>query len=74
MMTNEQSAIFRQVLDTNWEIKELIEAGKFVDALPKVKQLDELKATLRQSMGAEAYDNFIDTGRRMFAPVEEEDE
>lgn len=74
MMTNEQSAIFRQVLDTNWEIKELIEAGKFVDALPKVKQLDELKATLRQLMGAEAYDNFMDTGRRMFAPVEDEDE
>lgn len=74
MMTNEQSAIFSQVLDTNWEIKELIEAGKFVDALPKVKQLNELKATLRQSMGAEAYDNFMDTGRRMFAPVEDEDE
>ena len=50
MMTNEQSAIFSQVLDTNWEIKELIEAGKFVDALPKVKQLNELKATLRRKM------------------------
>lgn len=73
MMTNEQSAIFRQVLDTNWEIKELIEAGKFVDALPKLKTLDELKATLKQSMGVEAYDNFMETGRQMFAPAEDED-
>ena len=69
-MTNEQSAIFRQVLDTNWEVKELMEAKKYVEAMEKVRELDRLKAQLKESMGEEEYDKFIDTGRRMFAPAE----
>jgi len=69
-MTNEQSAIFRQVLDTNWEVKELTEANKWKEAMEKVRELDRLKAQLKESMGEEEYDKFIDTGRRMFAPAE----
>ena len=69
-MTNEQSAIFRQVLDTNWEVKELTEANKWKEAMEKVRELDRLKAQLKESMGEEEYDKFIDTGHRMFAPAE----
>jgi hypothetical protein len=50
-MTNEQREIFRKVLDTNWEIKELMEGakktGKFDKVLEKAKEhreaVDELK-------------------------------
>lgn len=70
-MTNEQSEIFRKVLDTNWEVKELTESGKWVTALEKIKELDALKSQLKESMGEKEYNKFMDTGRKMFAPLEE---
>lgn len=70
-MTNEQSAIFSKVLDANWEVKELTESGKWVQVLEKIKELNELKSKLKESMGEKEYNQFIDTGRKMFAPVEE---
>lgn len=69
-MTNEQSAIFSKVLDANWEVKELTESGKWVQVLEKIKELNELKSKLKESMGEKEYNQFIDTGRKMFAPVE----
>jgi hypothetical protein len=70
-MTNEQSAIFSKVLDANWEVKELTESGKWTQVLEKIKELNELKSKLKESMGEKEYNQFIDTGRKMFAPVEE---
>jgi hypothetical protein len=70
-MTNEQSAIFSKVLDANWEVKELTESGKWMQVLEKIKELNELKSKLKESMGEKEYNQFIDTGRKMFAPVEE---
>jgi hypothetical protein len=67
-MTHEQSLIFRKVLDTNWEVKELKEAGKWHEALEKVKEHNSHVKELKSAMGEGAYDNFINMGQRMFAP------
>jgi len=73
-MTNEQSAIFRRVLDTNWEVKELSEAGKWTEAMQKSKEHHAAVEELKTSMGEKEYDNFINMGRKMFAPLEEEED
>ena len=75
-MTNEQSAIFRKVLDTNWEVKELTESGNWNEARLKAKEHQEHVEKLKASMGEKEYDNFINMGRKMFAPVggDEDDE
>lgn len=68
-MTNEQSVIFRKVLDSNWEVKELSEAGKWTEALEKSKEHQAAVKELKESMGEKEYNNFINMGRKMFAPV-----
>jgi hypothetical protein len=73
-MTNEQSAIFSKVLDTNWEVKELSEAGKWTEAMQKSKEHHAAVEELKASMGEAEYNNFISIGRRMFAPLEEEED
>ena len=73
-MTNEQSAIFKRVLDTNWEVKELSEAGKWTEAMEKSKEHHAAVKELKESMGEKEYDNFINIGRRMFAPLEEKED
>ena len=69
-MTNEQSAIFRRVLDTNWEVKELMESGKWEEARLKSKEHHEAVNELKSSMGEREYEKFIENGRKMFAPKE----
>lgn len=69
-MTNEQSAIFRKVLDTNWEVKELMESGKWEEARLKSKEHHEAVNDLKASMGEREYEKFIENGRKMFAPKE----
>lgn len=66
-MTNEQSLIFSQVLDANWQVKELMDANKWLEAFEKVEELNALKHKLKESMGSAAYDKYMDTGRKMFA-------
>ena len=73
-MTDEQSEIFRKVLDTNWQVKELMEAGNWNEARLKSKEHNEAVEQLKASMGEREYDNFINMGRKMFAPLDEEDE
>jgi len=73
-MTNEQSEIFRKVLDTNWQVKELMESGNWNEARLKSKEHHEAVDQLKASMGEREYDNFINMGRKMFAPVKEEEE
>ena len=67
-MTQEQSKIFERILDTNWEIKELSESGKWHEAHMKAKEHHEAVNELKASMGEKEYDNFINMGREMFAP------
>ena len=66
-MTDEQSLIFSQVLDTNWQVKELTEAYKWTEAREKIKELNALKKQLEESMGKSEYDLYIEMGRKMFA-------
>ena len=72
-MTEEQRVIFRKVLDTNWEIKELMEevkkTGNFDKLLEKSKEHQAAVAELKESMGEYEYNKFIETGRKMFAPA-----
>ena len=53
-MTEEQRAIFSRVLDTNWEIKELMEetkkTGKWEKVLAKSKEHQEAVKELKESM------------------------
>ena len=72
MMTETQSEIFRKVLDTNWEVDQLQAEGKFGEAWKKAEEHNAHVKELKESMGEEAYNNFIERGRQMFAPVKEE--
>jgi len=73
-MTDEQSAIFRKVLDTNCQVKELTESGKWNEARLKAKEHHEAVSELKASMGEREYDNFINMGRKMFAPRNEDED
>jgi len=70
-MTNEQSEIFRRVLDTNWEVKELSAAGKWKEAMEKSKEHHAAVNELKESMGEAEYENFINIGRKMFSSKED---
>ena len=66
-MTNKQSAIFSKMLDTNWTVKELMEAGKYNEARIVSKEHHDLVSKLKKSMGESKYNEFIDNGRKMFS-------
>ena len=68
-MTNKQSAIFSKMLDTNWTVKELMEAGKYNEARIVSKEHHDLVNELKKSMGESKYNEFIDNGRKMFSPL-----
>jgi hypothetical protein len=72
MMTEKQSEIFRKVLDTNMEVDQLQAEGKFGEAWKKAEEHNGHVKELKESMGEEAYNNFIEMGRQMFAPKKEE--
>ncbi len=64
-MTQKQSEMLREIIDLNWE------ASQEKDVLKKFEMYNELsekKKALRDDMGHEEYDAFIENGRRMFAP------
>lgn len=67
-MNDQQRKKFSKVLDINWEIKELQESGKWKEAYEMSLELSRLKQDLRDDMGHEAYDTFMENGRKMFAP------
>jgi hypothetical protein len=68
-MTNKQSAIFSKMLDTNWTVKELMELGKWNEAIIVAKEHHDLVSKLKKSMGESKYNEFIDNGRKMFSPL-----
>lgn len=72
MMTEKQSEIFRKVLDTNMEVDQLQAEGKFREAWKKAEEHNAHVKELKESMGEEAYNNFIELGRQMFAPKKKE--
>ena len=65
-MTESQSQIFREVLDLNWEFET---STDWTVKIELARKLSAKKKELATDMGQEAYDKFIETGRRMFAPA-----
>lgn len=66
-MTNKQSAIFRRVLDTNWEIKEIQESGRWNELKDKVQEYQVALKEFKTAMGEQAFEEFMENGRRMFS-------
>ena len=71
-MTEKQSHLFSKLLDANWEVKEAVEREDYLQAYEMQKRVTQLKGELREDMGAEAYDKFIENGRKMFSKISEE--
>jgi len=66
-MTESQSKLFREVLDLNWDFEN---STDWTDKIELANKLSVKKKELAADMGQEAYDEFIETGRRMFAPAQ----
>ncbi len=66
-MTNKQAAIFRRVLDTNWEIKEIQESGRWDELKDKVQEYQAALKEFKTAMGEQAFEEFMENGRRMFS-------
>ena len=70
-MTETQQVMFREVLDLNWDMKQETNLMRKIEL---AKKLGAAKERLKMDMGDAAYDQFIETGRRMFAPIQEAEE
>jgi hypothetical protein len=68
-MTEKQSHLFSKLLDANWELKEAVENEDYIQAYELQKRVSLLKSELRADMGSEAYDKFIENGRKMFQKI-----
>lgn len=67
-MTKKESNLLGKVIDLNWEFsKEKNPAKKWDLAM----ELNNKKNELRESMGYEAYQTFMNNGRKMFSKREE---
>ena len=66
-MTDKQAAIFRRVLDTNWEIKEIQESGRWNELKDKVQEYQVALKEFKTAMGEQAFEEFMENGRRMFS-------
>lgn len=67
-MTEEQSVIFREILDLNWEFTN---SNDWTQKWELAKTLSNKKRELKESMGEDEYNKFMENGRKMFAPLEE---
>ena len=67
-MTNEQSQILRKLIDANWEADNL--DNDYHDRDIARQEYYNLKRELIDSMGADAYNEFMEVGARMFAPAQ----
>lgn len=70
-MTETQRVMFREVLDLNWDMNQETNLMRKIEL---AKKLGAAKERLEMDMGAPAYNKFIETGRRMFAPIEAAEE
>lgn len=66
MLTDDQRLLFTKILDLNYDInREHSNTKKF----ELFERLNAAKTELRNSMGADAYNEFMNKGQRMFAPA-----
>jgi hypothetical protein len=66
IMTNSQQKLFREILDLNWDLGQ---ETNVILQWEMAKRLNQLREQLRNHMGVEEYDRFIENGRKMFAPA-----
>lgn len=64
-MTNAQREQLREIIDLNWELTQESDPSK---AWEMAKELGRKKHALREDMGHDEYDLFMENGRKMFAP------
>jgi len=70
-MTETQRVMFREVIDLNWDMKQ---ETNLVRKFELAQELGAAKERLKMDMGDAAYEHFIETGRRMFAPIQAAEE
>lgn len=68
-MTESQSRKFSKILDLNWEASHEKDPMKKWDMY---KELHQMKKDLRDDMGHEEYDHFMEMGSKMLAPLKSE--
>lgn len=70
-MTDEQYKIFSELLDTNQKFKtEKVNSVKWDLAM----RVNDLKKELKESMGEETYNQFMNAGEKRFQPKKKKDE
>lgn len=67
-MTNEQSQILSKLIDANWEADNL--DNDYHDRDIARQEYYDLKGQLINSMGLDAYNEFMEIGAQMFAPAQ----
>jgi hypothetical protein len=65
-LTTEQSQILRKLIDANWEADNL--DNDYHDRDIARQEYYDLKGQLMESMGVDAYHEFMEIGAQMFAP------
>ena len=66
-MTDPQRLQLRKIIDLNWEVS--LESD-IMKKFEMARELSKLIQELRDDMGHEEYDHFMDMGRKMLAPKE----
>ncbi len=64
-MTDEQRKKFSKIVDLNWEIDNQTDSA--IEKFKKSVVLNDMIEDLKQDMGEDEYNSFINAGRRMFA-------
>jgi hypothetical protein len=64
-MNDEQRKIFSLILDKNWDATQEKDLMKKFNLM---KELGQLKDQLKTSMGTDAYNRWMENGKKMFAP------
>jgi hypothetical protein len=67
-MTESQRVQLREIIDLNWEVTQEANIHKKMEM---AQQLSSKKMALRNDMGHEEYEKFMDNGRKMFAPKQD---
>lgn len=68
MLNEKQHEIFSRILDYNHE---MLHGTNSVSRLEALGKLNQAKIELKKSMGEEVYNNFMNMGKKLFAPKEE---
>lgn len=69
-MTNQQREKLSKIIDLNWDLSQEPDVMKKFEM---ARELSKLKQDLRDDMGHEEYNTFMENGRKMFAPKTSEE-